>query len=72
MKEPNRPKRHRNAAEKRALKAGAVRLFVKQVGRRAQKGADPNDRRHDPKVERRIKKMQPDQFDALLGNDEEG
>ena len=72
MKETNPPIRHRNAAEKRALKAEAVRLFVKQVGRRAQKGIEPNDRRHDRKVERRVKKMHPDQLDALLRNGEEG
>jgi hypothetical protein len=39
------------AEERKARKAAAVALYVKQVGRKAQKGVEPNDRRHDRKVE---------------------
>jgi hypothetical protein len=70
-KEPERPARKRlNAAERRALTVGAVRRFVKQYGRKAQKGIEPNDRTYDRKVEETVKRMKPEQLDELLRDDE--
>lgn len=60
-----------NAAEKRALRAEKFRMFVKQVGRKAQKNTEPNDRKHDKAVERQMKQMKPEQFDDLLRDGEE-
>ena len=34
-----------NAAQKRALKTAQMAVYLKQVGRKAQKGVEPNDRR---------------------------
>lgn len=70
--EQPKPKRRKNAAEKRALRAEQLRLFAKQVGRKAQKNTEPNDRKHDREVERTVKKMDPAEFDRLLrdGDDE--
>jgi hypothetical protein len=39
------PRKRLNADEKRALKAASVRSFVQQYERKAQRGAEPNDRR---------------------------
>jgi hypothetical protein len=71
-KGPDRPARKRlNATEKRALAAGALRRFVDQYGRKAQKGVEPNDRHYDEKVARSVKRMKPVQLDELMRDDEE-
>jgi hypothetical protein len=56
----------RTAEERAARAAAALALYVKQVGRKAQKGVEPNDRRHDREVERAARRMSPLRFDALL------
>ncbi|MEM7635091.1 MAG: hypothetical protein AAF299_11060 [Pseudomonadota bacterium] len=61
-----KPKRKLNATEKRALRAEELRLFMKQVGRPAQKGIEPNDRNHDRTVAQKIKGMKPEVLDDLL------
>jgi hypothetical protein len=72
LNDQDKPRRKRlNADKKRALNAAHVQRFVTQYGRRAQKGVEPNDRRFDEKVERRVKQMKPDRLDQLLREDEE-
>jgi hypothetical protein len=66
-----RARKRLNATEKRALAAGALRRFVDQYGRKAQKGVEPNDRRYDEKVARTVKRMRPDRLDELIRDDEE-
>ncbi len=39
---------------------------MKQVGRPAQKGIEPNDRNHDRTVAQKIKGMKPEVLDDLL------
>lgn len=46
--------------------ANKVARYVRQVGRKAQKGVEPNDRSHDRKLEEKLKRMKPEEFDALL------
>jgi len=70
-KDPDRSARKRfNATERRALAVGAVRRFVKQYERKAQKGIEPNDRTYDRKVEKTVKRMKPARLDELLRDDE--
>jgi len=70
-KDPDRPARKRlNATERRALAVGAVRRFVQQYERKAQKGIEPNDRKYDRKVEKTVKRMKPERLDELLRDDE--
>jgi len=59
-------RRRFNAAQKRVLKAETVRTFVKQYGRPAQKGIEPNDRRFEREVEQTVRRMKPEDLDALL------
>jgi len=59
-----------NKAQRRALKAGALRTFVGQYGRKAQKSHDPNDRRYDREIEKTVKRMKPEELDRLLNDDE--
>ena len=65
-----RPRRRRlNVAERRALRVEAIRLYERQAGRRAQKGVEPNDRRHDREVEQAVSRMNPFDLAALLDGD---
>jgi ribosomal protein S18 len=67
----SKPKRRRTAEEKRALKAAALRRFVQEYGRKAQKGVEPNDRGYDREIEKAVKRMKPDELDRLLREGEE-
>lgn len=60
-----------NIDEKRALKAASLQLFVKDYGRKAQKGVEPNDRRYSREVEQIAKRLPPDELDALLRDGEQ-
>ena len=69
--EPGKPERRLNAEQKRALKAATLGLFVRQYGRKAQRGIEPNDRRYDRDVERAVRQLKPEELDALLRDDED-
>ncbi|HEY4199976.1 MAG TPA: hypothetical protein VGM83_05405 [Devosiaceae bacterium] len=60
-----------NAEERRALKAANVQKCVAQYGRKAQPGAEPNDRQFDKKVAARFKQTKPEELDRLLRDDED-
>jgi hypothetical protein len=69
--EKGKPRRHPKRDPRRSLRAAEVAVFVKQYGRKAQKGVEPNDRRFDEDVQRRVKQMNPLEFDRLIREDEE-
>ena len=71
MVSSDRPRKRLNADEKRALKAASVRKFVQQYERKAQRGAEPNDRRYNVDTEKSVKRMRPAELDQLLRDDEE-
>jgi hypothetical protein len=43
-----------------------LRVFTKQYGRKAQRGVEPNARRYDSKVEKRMKTLAPQELGQLL------
>ena len=45
--------------------------FLKQYGRKAQRGQEPNDRGYSRHIEALVKKMSPEQFEELLNGPEE-
>lgn len=45
---------------------GKIGTFMKQYGRKAEHGHDPNDRHYDRKLERIVKKMDPRDLDEIL------
>jgi hypothetical protein len=49
--------------------ANDIALYTQQVGRKAQRGADPNDRKHDQELESRLKRMSPLDIDQLTRAD---
>ena len=59
MRDDDKERRHPNRAEKRALSAAELALFVKQYSRRAQRGCEPNDRKYDRDVEQKVLRMDP-------------
>jgi len=57
---------------RRDEKAAQLALYLKQVARPAQRhGLDPNDRRYDREAERAMKKLKPEDFDALINGDDD-
>jgi hypothetical protein len=68
----DKPKKRPNPAERRALAAATVQKFLNDTGRKAHRGApDPNDRRTDPEVQLRLKRMRAEDVDRLMRDDEE-
>jgi len=51
--------------------ASELGTFLRQYGKRAQKGKEPNDRSYDPSVERYIKRLKPEELDVLINGDED-
>lgn len=51
---------------KRAKLAGDVAIYLKEIGRKAQKGREPNDRGFDRELDRKLKQMRPEDVDALM------
>lgn len=66
-----KPRRRLNAAQKRALKTARLAIFLKEVGRKAQKGVEPNDRRDSYDLGDKIRKISPEQMDQLMREDED-
>jgi predicted secreted Zn-dependent protease len=46
-----------------------VAVFVQQYGRKAQRHCEPNDRRYDRNMERKLKHLKPEKLDELLRGD---
>ena len=67
-----KPKRRLNKAQKRALKAAELAVFLKQFGRKAQKGREPNDRHYSRELESKLRAVPPEQLDRLIREDDDG
>ncbi|MEH3054249.1 MAG: hypothetical protein PGN13_09625 [Patulibacter minatonensis] len=46
--------------------AAVIGQFMPKYGRQSQAGREPNDRRYDHRVERRMKRMDPVELDELI------
>jgi hypothetical protein len=64
--EQPKPKKRLNARQKRQLRAEELRLFVQQIGRKAPKRGEPNDRRYSRDVERASRQLRPETWDQIL------
>ena len=61
------------AGEREDRTAAEVQLFVRLYGRKARVGGlDPNDRTYDRRVEKAVRRMDPERLDALLRGGEDG
>ena len=45
--------------------------FLRLYQKRAQKGAEPNDRRYDPAVEQIVQRLKPEDLEVLLNGEED-
>lgn len=57
--------------KKREKLASDVAIYLKEVGRKAQKGQEPNDRGYDRELERKLRRMRPEDVDALIRSGED-
>ncbi len=51
--------------------AAQIGEFIRQYQRKAQRGVEPNDRQYSRKIEQKLKRMRPEEFDELLHGAEE-
>jgi hypothetical protein len=58
-------------SQRRRRLVGELGTFMRQYGRKAHPGHDPNDRGYDRGVERLVKKMDPAELDELIHGDGE-
>jgi len=49
--------------------AAQLSSFVKQYGRKAQRGAEPNDRQYSREAEEAMKRLSPEELSALLNSE---
>jgi hypothetical protein len=56
-------------SKRRRRLVGELGRFIRQYGRKAQRGREPNDRRYDRGIERLAKRMDPAELDELLRED---
>ena len=60
------------APEKKQRLAAATARYLRQIGRKAQKGVEPNDRGFDHELDEKLKRMRPEDVDTLFrGGDDE-
>jgi len=43
---------------------------VRKAGRKAQKGVEPNDRKYENSFQKSLRRMRPEELDALMHRDE--
>lgn len=58
-----------SSTRRKHLLAAKLGSFVQQYGRKAQKGAEPNDRRYSGEIEELMKHLPPEELSALLSGD---
>lgn len=59
------------ARHKKQRLANATALYLRQIGRQAQKGVEPNDRQYDRKLDGKLKRMRPEDVDALFREEDD-
>lgn len=50
--------------------SGKLAVFMRMYSRKAQRGIEPNDRHYDMKLEKQMKRLNPEQLSRLLNDDE--
>jgi hypothetical protein len=63
------PKKRR---KRRRLTEADMSLFLRQYGRKAHRGHDPNDRQYSRKIEQKIKRMRVEEVDRLIREEDAG
>jgi hypothetical protein len=58
-------------ARKKRERESTLGAFLRQYGRKRQKGREPNDRGYDRKLEAKVQRMRPEDLDELLRGENE-
>lgn len=48
-----------------------IGTFVRQYGRTSRRQGDPNDRKHDKRIQRAIENLSPEELDRLMNGDDD-
>ncbi|MCH4090228.1 hypothetical protein [Acetobacter sp.] len=67
----NPSKRRPNKDERQGLRVATISTFMSLYTRKAQRGAEPNDRRYDRDLERKVKPMKVAVLDRFLSDDKD-
>ena len=59
------------ATKNKKFIAKEMGTFLRQYGRKAQKGRDPNDRSYDTNIEWMLKRLKPEEVDLLINGEED-
>ncbi|ATQ44901.1 hypothetical protein CSW64_06455 [Caulobacter mirabilis] len=59
-----------SSEERRSRAVAQVADFIRKYGRRKQKRGEPNDRVYDRDMEASLKRLSPQDLDALMHDDE--
>jgi hypothetical protein len=71
---PSRERGCRRTIAQQYRQAGVLRIWTgarKNWRRKVQSGVEPNDRQYSRKLERKLKRLLPEEFDTLLNGSEE-
>jgi hypothetical protein len=63
---PRAKKKRLNISEKEERTAAEWRRFIKLVGRKAQRGREPNDRKHSKDADIALRRIRPEDFDRII------
>mgnify|MGYP001075531075 CR=1 FL=1 len=53
-------------SQRRQRLEGDIEVFIRQYARKRYPNMDPNDRRYDRKIERIVRRMDPEELDKLM------
>jgi hypothetical protein len=67
MNHEDSPKKKRR--KHRRVSESDIGLFLQKYGRKAYRGHDSNDRHYSRSVEKKVKKMKPEDLDRLMRGD---
>ena len=48
-----------------------IGAFLQRYARKSQPGIEPNDRRYDRRIEKRLKRLPPEEFDRIMHGDDD-
>jgi uncharacterized protein (TIGR02996 family) len=63
--------RRRRRSDRQVRAEADLALFLRQYARKAEAGHDPNDRGYDREMEKRVKRMRPEDLDRLIRGDDD-
>jgi hypothetical protein len=57
-------------SRRREVNLANVAIFLRQYARKALRGGEPNDRGYSRQIEKKVKRMKPEELDRLLRDED--